>query len=188
MASIAPFLFGKLPAHGDFVSRGLEDGERAAWDRWASAAMETLGDDDAHGQVPPWRFIVGPSALGQGWRVGALAPSIDRAERRYLAVMGLGGLSASAAAGIGLAAASAIEGLLYQAIGERLTAEAAILDLDRCARSLSDEMLLAEALGAQPGADGLWWTEADPRACRTGASPPAADLLVAFRREAFHAD
>jgi len=185
--AISPFLFGKLPAHGDFVARGLGDGERAAWDRWASEAMEMLGEDDeAHGEIPPWRFIVGPSALGQGWRVGALAPSIDRAERRYLAVMGLGGLSPAAAAGVGLAAAAEIEDLLYRAIGERLTAEATILDLDRCARSLSDDLAQAEALQGGAGADGQWWTEADPTCRRTGALPPA-DLLVAFRQEALHA-
>jgi type VI secretion system protein ImpM len=187
MASIAPFLFGKLPAHGDFVARGLADDERAAWDRWASEAMETLGDDDqAHGEIPPWRFIVGPSALGQGWRVGALAPSIDRAERRFVAVLGFGGLSSAAAAGVGLKAAAEIEDLLYRAIGERLTAEEVVEALDRCARSLADDIAQAEALQGSPSAESLWWTEANPASRRTGALPPA-DLLVAFRQEALHA-
>jgi type VI secretion system ImpM family protein len=187
MASIAPFLFGKLPAHGDFVSRGLADSERAAWDRWASEAMERLGGDDpAHGEIPPWRFIAGPSALGPGWRVGALAPSIDRAERRFVAVLGLGGLSAKAAAGVGLAAASEIEDLLYRAIGERLTAEEAAEALDGYARALADDLARAEALEGGPAAEDRWWIEGDPASRRTGALPPA-DLLAAVRPEALHA-
>ena len=35
-----PFLFGKLPAHGDFVARGLTPDAQAAWDDWASAGLE----------------------------------------------------------------------------------------------------------------------------------------------------
>jgi type VI secretion system protein ImpM len=187
MAQVAPFLFGKLPAHGDFVARGLGEAEQAGWDHWASRAMELLGDDDqAHGGIPPWRFIAGPSVLGQGWRVGALAPSIDRAERRFLAVMGLAGLSAPAAAGAGHAAAAAVEELLYQAIGQRLTAEEAMLALDGCARALAADIAAAEGQGAAPDGDGLWWIQDDPDAARAGAVPPA-DLLVAFDPEALHA-
>jgi type VI secretion system ImpM family protein len=186
MAPVSPFLFGKLPAHGDFVSRGLADSERAAWDRWASEAMDMLGgDEEAHGEVPPWRFIAGPSALGEGWRVGALAPSVDRAGRRFVAVLGLGGLSAAAAAGAGMAAAAEIEGLLYQAIGERMTAEEAVAALDRCARSLAGVLALAEALDSTPAAGGLWWTEAGPGHPRAAALPPP-DLLAAVRQEALH--
>jgi type VI secretion system ImpM family protein len=187
MAPVAPFLFGKLPAHGDFVSRGLDEHEREGWDHWASRAMDMLGgDDEAHGQIPPWRFIAGPSVLGQGWRVGALAPSIDRAGRRFIAVLGLGGLSPAAAVGAGIAATGQIEALLYRAIGERMTAEDAVLALDGCARALEGDMALAEALDARPGADGLWWTEAEPADLRAGVLPPA-DLLVAADREALHA-
>lgn len=32
-------LWGKLPTHGDFVGRGLPDGFRAGWDRWASTYL-----------------------------------------------------------------------------------------------------------------------------------------------------
>jgi len=191
MASIAPFLFGKLPAHVDFVSRGLGDPEREGWDHWASRAMDRLGADDEtaarlHGEVPPWRFVAGPSVLGEGWRVGALAPSIDRAGRRFIAVLGLGGLSPGAASGAGFAAAAGIEDLLYQAIGERLTAEEAVTALDGFAQSFASNLALAEALDGRPASEGLWWTEADRDDPRTGALPPA-DLLVAGHREALHA-
>jgi type VI secretion system ImpM family protein len=191
MAPIAPFLFGKLPAHGDFVSRGLGDTEREGWDHWASQAMDNLGGDAEtatrlHGEVPPWRFVAGPSVLGRGWRVGALAASVDRAGRRFIAVLGLGGMSVGAAAGAGIAAAAGIEGLLYQAIGERMTAEEAVTALDGFARSFAGDLALAEALDGQPSSEGLWWTEAERGDPRTGALPPA-DLLVAAHREALHA-
>ena len=76
----AVFVFGKLPAHGDFVSRGLSDAAREAWDSWATAALERLRDghpdfEDAHDAAAPWRFVAGPSTLGPGWRAGALAAS-----------------------------------------------------------------------------------------------------------------
>ena len=35
----SPFLFGKLPAHGDFVSRGMEAAAQQVWDGWASGEI-----------------------------------------------------------------------------------------------------------------------------------------------------
>src|ERR1700744_5108989 len=101
-----PFLFGKLPAHGDFVSRGLTAPEVEAWDGWASQAMEALRDaspafEQAHDATPPWRFVAGPSRLGPGWRAGALAPSIDAVGRRFVVVLGVQGADEAFAVGCG---------------------------------------------------------------------------------------
>jgi type VI secretion system protein ImpM len=88
------FAFGKLPTHGDFVARGLSGVERDAWDAWASAglarARTVLGSDfeTRHDTAPPLRFSFGPGPFGEGWRTGALAPSIDAAGRRFIIVLG----------------------------------------------------------------------------------------------------
>jgi hypothetical protein len=85
-----------------------------------------------------------------------------------------------------MAAAAEIENLLYQAIGERMTADEAVEALDRCALTLAAALTLAEALGGGPSAPGLWWTEAEPGRRRAAALPPS-DLLGAARQEALHA-
>ncbi len=89
-------LFGKLPSHGDFIARGLTAGERDALDRWLSddidEARTLLAEafDDLYDRAPPWFFLQGEGDFGDA---GVLAPSIDRAGRRfpvYLALLGIG--------------------------------------------------------------------------------------------------
>jgi type VI secretion system ImpM family protein len=127
-----PVLFGKLPSHGDFISRGLDLTACDAWDRWASeglqAAREALGErfDDAHDRAPPWRFIDGPGRFGVDWRAGALAPSIDAAGRRFMIMLAADGLSSDQAGGGGEAIAEEMEGLIYQAFESGWDADAAI--------------------------------------------------------------
>lgn len=79
-------VFGKLPAHGDFITRGFAPETRDALDSWLSAsiagAREALGGgyEDAFDTAPPWRFVL---PQGEGWIAGALAPSVDGVGRRY---------------------------------------------------------------------------------------------------------
>lgn len=95
--TVLPFAFGKLPSHGDFVSRGLAPAERDAWDAFASdglaKAQAALGPqfEEAYAAAPPWRFAFGPGPFGAGWRAGAFAPSVDRAGRRFPLIVGLSG-------------------------------------------------------------------------------------------------
>jgi type VI secretion system protein ImpM len=116
------FAFGKLPAHGDFVARGLDEAARAAWDAWASAglqgARDALGDgfEAAHDQAPPWRFRFGPGPFGAGWRTGAFAPSVDRAGRRFVIVLGV-------AASGDEALAQGLEDALHRAFAEGWTVD-----------------------------------------------------------------
>lgn len=90
--AVTPFVFGKLPTHGDFVCRDLAPAERRRWDAWASAGLEAaaaaLGPafDEAHATAPPWRFVI---ATEHGWQGGAFAPSVDRVGRRFLIVAGV---------------------------------------------------------------------------------------------------
>ncbi len=115
------FLFGKLPAHGDFVSRGLSPAQRESWDDWLSRAVSlargSLGDrfDDAWFTLPPRRFALGPGSLGQGWRAGVLAASIDSAGRRFPIVLGRDGRRGPEGCA---SIAARCEALLYEHLGQ----------------------------------------------------------------------
>ena len=176
-----PFLFGKLPAHGDFVARGLTEAGRQAWDDWATAALEQLravspSFEDAHDAAAPWRFVAGPSALGDGWRIGALAASIDSAGRRFVLVAGLQGCAAGQAAAAGMTLAALIEDVLYRALAERLAADAAIEAVRAVAASAGEAADLAAALAPAPSGPGAWWSPG--LGLRPSASPPL-DLFAA---------
>ncbi len=79
---MSALVFGKLPAHGDFVGRGLDAATRVALDDWLSAALlaarDALGVDFANrfDAAQPWR------CAGDGV-AGAIAASQDAAGRRY---------------------------------------------------------------------------------------------------------
>ncbi len=139
------FLFGKLPAHGDFIARGLALGERDALDMWLSAEMTTVRDnaafEDAFDAAPVWRFAF---TDGSAWRAGVLAPSVDAVGRRFPLLFGWTDLTTNAVdVGVALAEAS-----LFSAISEGW-------DADR----------LAALDPPPPGADDLaqpregWWTD-----------------------------
>lgn len=144
-------LYGKLPAHGDFVSRGLNHAERDRLDGWLAASMAgaraALGDgfEDRYDTAPPWRFA------NADW-TGALVPSIDGVGRRFPLLVGVAG-----AGGAAEQVAEACEELLYLAIGEGW-------DADRLAEAagavalggppLDGEPLLAGDAGPAP----RWWT------------------------------
>lgn len=178
------FLFGKLPAHGDFVARGLGPAAREAWDATGSALMEALriaaadGFDASHVAAPPWRFV---TEAGDGWRAGALAPSVDSVGRRFLVAVGTGGLPPASAAAAGLSLAEAAEALIYQALGSGLDADALHAACTERLEGLYADLLgPATALDAPPRAPGIWWTLGSagcaPTVIRAGAPP--ADLLA----------
>ena len=178
------FLFGKLPAHGDFVARGLTAEEEAAWDGWASAglqrARDVLGDDfeDAHDSAPPWRFI---GVHADAWRVGSLACSVDSAGRRFVLVLGLADLTAAEATSLGPHGAAWIEAVLYQALAMTTPADAALQAVDSAASALDPtDMGAVRALSPSPAGPGVWWTlggERHPAKIVPGGDPPS-DLLL----------
>jgi len=68
-------VFGKLPAHGDFVRRGLPQSFVGPWDAWLQAgigmARGTLGSDfDLRwAATPAWRFSCLPVCVDRRrWR------------------------------------------------------------------------------------------------------------------------
>ncbi|MFV0623292.1 type VI secretion system-associated protein TagF [Sphingomonas sp. ac-8] len=135
-------LFGKLPAHGDFVARGLSFAERDALDAWLSASLsaarETYGDafEERFDTAVPWQ------CEGEGV-AGAIAASQDAAGRRYPVLLLCAGEPQAAAR---------CEDLLYAAIGEGWSAD----------------RLAAETGPAPTGTASLWRQGTRER---TGAEP-----------------
>ena len=82
-------LYGKVPAHGDFVRRGLPSSFVAPWDAWlqdaVAAAREALGIgwSDAWDHAPAWRFALPAGACGPDAVAGVMLPSQDTVGRRF---------------------------------------------------------------------------------------------------------
>lgn len=81
--------FGKLPSHGDFVSRRLPQGFLQSWDEWLqnviACSREQLGDAwlEVYLTSPIWRFALSPNLVGEQSWTGILMPSVDRVGRYF---------------------------------------------------------------------------------------------------------
>jgi type VI secretion system protein ImpM len=81
--------FGKIPSHGDFVSRGLPPALVEAWDAWLQQCIHEsqrqLGDQwlTHYLTSPVWRFAIAPGILGPEGLGGVMMPSVDRVGRYF---------------------------------------------------------------------------------------------------------
>lgn len=82
-------LFGKLPAHGDFIYRDLPSHFINAWDAWlqgyVASTQQQLGESwlDIYLTSPIWRFAMSDGVVdGQSW-TGIVLPSVDRVGRYF---------------------------------------------------------------------------------------------------------
>ena len=81
--------YGKVPTHGDFVSRGLPTTFIGPWDIWLQEAIHTsrqqLGDNwlEYYLTSPLYRFVLSPGICGDSAWMGMLMPSVDRVGRYY---------------------------------------------------------------------------------------------------------
>ncbi|WP_420382720.1 type VI secretion system-associated protein TagF [Novosphingobium sp.] len=151
------WLFGKLPSHGDFVSRGLSHDLRDAFDVWLSAELRDAQDlfgaafDDRYFAAPAWMFV---DCDGAGrWSGGALCASVDAVGRMFPVIAGAPANDAHDAA---IAAAASIE-LLFATFSNTWSA---------------DQMIAAqaEATGGPPPAP--WQTERAAWALIGESGPP----------------
>lgn len=82
-------IYGKLPAHGDFIRRALPDGFVAPWDEWLQQgiahAREELGESFAAvwAAAPAWRFRLPAGTCGAREAAGVLLASEDTVGRRF---------------------------------------------------------------------------------------------------------
>jgi type VI secretion system ImpM family protein len=115
---LKPWLFGKLPALGDFVSRGIDMATRDRLDGWLSGEMEAArghwgeGFEARYDMAPAWTFVACDEA--GNWSGGALCASIDRAGRRFPLVAAAPAPDVATAAGTGAAMIEA----MYQGFAE----------------------------------------------------------------------
>lgn len=137
-------MFGKLPAHGDFIARGLSGAGRDAIDAWLAeslaAARAALGDDfeSVYDRAPPWR-------CGAADMAGALAPSVDAVGRRYPIFVSLAGVAPERVA----SAAEACEALLFDALSDGWTADQLAAAVDA----------IEPEVGPAWDGPARWWTE-----------------------------
>jgi len=82
-------LFGKLPAHGDFVKRHVSSAFLSIWDEWlqcsVSGSKELLGDSwlDIYLTSSIWRFALRPGVINEHAWAGILIPSVDSVGRYF---------------------------------------------------------------------------------------------------------
>jgi hypothetical protein len=71
---VGAWLFGKMPAHGDFISRWLEDDAVAAGDAVIAEALAMAAHrwdsewDEVYVETPVWRFMATPESLARPGR------------------------------------------------------------------------------------------------------------------------
>lgn len=158
--------YGKLPARGDFVGRGLPPSWRREWDAWlqqgCALAAQALGSAAAlrerlHG-FEPWRYLAMTSG-GERW-CGIVVASQDRVGRAFPLTLVERGAAAAAPA----ACAARLAGLL----------DAAWLGPDELDAAIA--ALPPPDAGVEPAADAvapggsLWW----PAAAGADAAPISA--------------
>jgi type VI secretion system protein ImpM len=82
-------LFGKLPAHGDFIQRNLSSSFINVWDEWLqhfiAGTKEQLGESwlDIYLTSPLWRFAFSAGVIDENVWAGVMIPSVDRVGRYY---------------------------------------------------------------------------------------------------------
>ncbi|WP_439134735.1 type VI secretion system-associated protein TagF [Pseudomaricurvus sp.] len=82
-------LFGKIPAHGDFIERNLQRSFSLQWDDWLqrciASSREQLGESwlDIYLTSPIWRFCLSVGAVDSLAWSGILMPSVDSVGRYY---------------------------------------------------------------------------------------------------------
>ena len=141
------WLFGKLPAHGDFIVRGLSPEMREQLDLWLSAelarARARFADfDQRYRLAPPWAFRDCDPA--GSWSGGALCLSVDAVGRRFPILVGAPAPGPGEAWGV---AEAALE-LVFGALGEGW--DAAQLH-DALGAVVPPETSAPEQAGDQPG-------------------------------------
>ena len=81
--------YGKLPAKGDFLTRGLPREFIDQWDDWLQVGMndsrQALGDSwlQTYLTSPLWRFVLPANTLSTDAWAGVFMPSIDKVGRYF---------------------------------------------------------------------------------------------------------
>ena len=85
----SPGLYGKVPIHGDFVTRRLPASFVRPWDDWLQAALSASREQldsawlDVYLISPIWRFVLSAGLCGADAWAGILMPSVDKVNRYF---------------------------------------------------------------------------------------------------------
>ncbi|MEJ8847799.1 type VI secretion system-associated protein TagF [Variovorax rhizosphaerae] len=168
--------YGKLPARGDFVGRGLPPRWRSDWDGWlqrglALAARTTDGETlrERLCSFAPWRYVALPAA-GETW-CGIVIASHDRVGRAFPLTL-VERIDAPGSQDESWVRLSA----LLDAVAQGPEALEAVIAALPARAGLAVEFL--HPLPPAPGS--LWWPLGASRdaAARSAAWPPEPELLL----------
>jgi len=82
-------LFGKLPSHGDFLRRRVDNEFIGVWDAWLQESIAVsrseLGEEwlNIYLTSPAWRFVCDSGVCGNRVYAGVMMPSVDRVGRYF---------------------------------------------------------------------------------------------------------
>ncbi|BCW90488.1 hypothetical protein sos41_36580 [Alphaproteobacteria bacterium SO-S41] len=200
----APWLFGKMPAHGDFISRGLDDetveaGDCAVAEAIAAASAHwDMQWDDVYVETPVWRFLATPGALGRDWLTGVFIPSVDAVGRQFPLLAGFAAptLALLARPEATAAALDEAEALARSALLDALSVDTVLGGLaDIAARAFGADAaakgdpiaifagdMLRHMESAPWGAQSLWWVAGDTTQLKLEGALSGETLAQLFRR------
>ncbi len=162
--------YGKLPSHGDFVSRSVASGFVDRWDAWLQAGVAQSRSDLGDGWLdlfltsPVWRFALQAGVVAGGAFAGILLPSVDRVGR-YFPLTIVSELPTHTHPHIVSVAAAAwfdwVEAVARRALEEEvLDLDALLQDLRASEQLLRDDRVSAEPIAVLesgfPGAGAFW--------------------------------
>ncbi len=148
-------IYGKLPAVGDFVRRGLPSAFVRPWDEWLSNSISVSQNQivdrwtEAYLTSPPWRFALDPGVAGPNGWIGVLASSVDEVRRFYPITVTIplpSGVRLSALSGDLEPVVADLEKIALQLIAGDLTPDAAAEALDEPAALLPARAVLRSPL------------------------------------------
>ena len=174
-------LYGKLPAVGDFVRRGLDPALAARLQDWLQQGLNGLagGDPEARDRAieaaPSWRFTASPGVLGEAAMAGLLAPSRDRVGRLYplVALVELYDADAEAAAACS-AWFAALDGIVQRGVAQGAGADEVFEALQALGPPAAPEQIQM-TLHAMPGG---FLVEADDAASLPGLAVKALNHML----------
>lgn len=172
---VATGLYGKMPAHGDFVRRNLPKSFIDPWDAWLAAgiaaARARLGEawDETWRQAPVWRFSLPPGACGPDPVTGVMVPSEDAVGRQF--PLTIAAVFADAVAGAG-------DEYWFDRIAQALiSGRGGGVDADSISAGLPDPDALAEPPELGWRCDGVPG-RAPPMAWPLAGLPPVESFLL----------
>ena len=172
--------YGKLPAFGDFIQRGLPRDFVKCWDHWVSELVMVSSKDAAWLQRrgPSWscRFMLGHGLCGDVSVVGAFAPSRDIAGRDFPFMVAILGLPMQC----GEQAADAFAKMLNNVSEEPVELDALKTRFEEVSDGLAPCDFSPSSAFRPDSRDSVWWipSERKQMVLRAAGWPLAEEMLT----------